>query len=257
MDPEVKKQLDLRLARGEITREVYLSLQSTMTSSAKLSKGPLSFLANAKENVFGPSEMITPTDEHPLIVGDELTLFGRHLTHKGVQIPYSDIEGVAYKADSYSVNFVPVSLTTHFNISCKSGQSIYVGTNTMIFRGRKAKLIQNAYGFLRQLTFKQRMEAYLNLLQTKGYIEIGDVRVFLNGDIEKGDLRLNLKRARQNNAFGIGTSSRWGADKTSNPDEVIVGDKGTSILSKRIVFELGDDKDVLKALLHWLSEDAA
>jgi hypothetical protein len=95
------------------------------------------------------------------------------------------------------------------------------------------------------------MAAYVHTLDTQGFIEIGKVRVYSNGDIVKGETRINLKESRRNKSFFIGTKGAYGS---RYPDEVLVGKKGTSILATRIRFQLGNDKDVLKLLLEWLAD---
>jgi hypothetical protein len=261
MDAEIEKQLGIRLVKGEISKEEYLSIRHTLEShspeneqSVSSPRGSSSILTRAKESVFGSSSTIVPSDNLPLVVDKNLSLYGKYLTHKNVQLSYAEIEGVSYSASSYTVNLVPISRSTILSIMCKGGRSICAGTTTTIFHGRIHKLVQSAYSYLRHVTFRQRMEKYLRLLEVQGYIDASDVRIFSNGDVQKGELRLNLKLARKNHAFGIGTRGGLPAQKLTNPNEVIVGETGTSILSKRIVFELGNDKDVISAILEWLSE---
>lgn len=255
MDAEVKKHLDLRLAKGEITQDEYHSLHRTLRGeNLRTENGvtdrSLAFLRHCKERYWGAGEMIVPTDEHPLDVDGDLFLFGQHLAHKGLKFRYSEIESVSYKAVSQSVNLIPTSKSTSFSIQFKGGHSISCGSSTVFVRGGKSKRIENAYAFLRQITFRERMVACIHLLESQGFIEVGKVRIYPNGDVEKGDTRINLRQSRLNKSFFIGTKGAYGS---RNPDEVLVGQKGTSIFATRIRFQLRKDKDVLKALLEWLA----
>jgi len=261
MDADIKKHLDLQLAKGQINKEEYYSLLRTIKQhetggekSPSDSRSTSSLLLKYKDKLLGPSKMVIPTDDHPIVVDEELMLFSTHLTNRELRVPYSDIVSITYKAESSTFNFVLTSMLVHFVIGLRNGQKIGRSKNSTIIRGRTIKMIQNAYAFLQQVTFRQRLDAYLHKLGDQGYIDIGNVRVFANGDIQRGDLRLNLSRARKNKVFGIGTSGRWGLSRSSDPDEVLVGETGTSVLSKRIVFALGYDKDVFKFLLDWLAK---
>ena len=195
--------------------------------------------------------MRVPTDEHPLDVDGELVLFGKHLTHRGARIPYGDIESLGYSASSQAADVAPAAQGTRLGIRLGNGQSISCGSDTALISEGNAKRIENAYAFLRQITFRKRLSARVRTLETQGFVDIDDVRIFSNGDIERGDARFNLRMSRKNNAFFIGTS---GACGIRYPDEVLVGEKGTSMSSKRIQFRLGNDKDVIKEMLEWLSK---
>jgi hypothetical protein len=252
MDNDVVKELDLRLVRGEIGRDEYLAIKRTITGNDDGSKNTVSLLARAKGLFSGPDQIPDPTDEHPLVV-DDLALFKAHLSYKGGQHGYTEIEGLFFKAHSLSINLVPVSHSTWFSIHLRGGRTIDLKFDTSFIRGKKAKLAQSAYVFLQRVTFRQRCDAYLRMLANPGYVDIGGVRLFANGDVDNGKLRLNLQWAREHNALLVGTAGGWVMNREFNPDQVIVGEKGVSVFSKRIIFELGYNKDALKAVLFWLS----
>src|SRR2546425_672724 len=105
MDPEVKRQLDLRLAKGEITRDDYLATLKTLTEGDK-NVGSSSVFSQASgafngwltrlKDPYGELSYknVEPTDETPLIVNGELSLFGSTLKFRQITLRYSDIRSL-------------------------------------------------------------------------------------------------------------------------------------------------------------------
>src|SRR5580704_16536878 len=105
MDPEAKRQLDLRLAKGEISKEEYSDTLKTLSGGSE-SAGGSSVLSKAsgvfnnwlaiQKDPFGELSYknVEPIDEAPLVVNDELSLFGTMFKFRQTSIRYTDIRSL-------------------------------------------------------------------------------------------------------------------------------------------------------------------
>jgi len=253
MDPSVKKHLDQRLVKGEISKEEYLSLLSTLSQSANSGLSSLgSVLTSVKDALFTEYQMVTPTDESPLVVNNDFSIYGTFLQHSGTRVPFSQIYAIGYKSSQERINGTLTRYEATLRILSRAGEIIKVTAN-MTFHlitkiaVKQVKLLENAYIFLNSVTFEQRLARHLAEFKVAGFIVLSgdDVRLYSNGDVQKGNLRINLTESNRKGFFQIGTSNLFAQD----PDSVIIGANGISFLSTRINFQLDVDKDVVRALL--------
>jgi hypothetical protein len=271
MDPEVKRQLDLRLAKGEITRQDYLATLKALTEGDKSAAPPSIFsMASGAFNDWLTRDPlgqysyrnVEPTDEAPLVVNDELSLFGTTLAFRQTTLRYSDIRSLAFDGLKHSVNG---SLTTYYarlRILPPSGEWMKVlgEWKHKVFgrqpRVTQVKLVENAYSFLAPLTFQQRMQRRLEDIVRNGYTDIcetqgkPEVRLFRDGFIEKEGLRISLKQAHSNSMIRLGSSNFF----HSSPDEFVFGQTGMTVLSKRITVKVWVDRDVVASIVTHLAE---
>ena len=259
MDANVKRQLDLRLAKGEISKEEYLSISQTVAQNAHSEPFSLSSLVSkVKGALFDKYQMVVPSDDTPLMVNDEFCLYSAGLVYKGRQVLYSQIISLGYQAKQEFVNGSLTAYDAKLWILPSAGGSISVSASlTHMGFGKiaqkKVKCAENAYLFLRQITFQQRLSWNLRELETKGYIDLSgpgqDVKLYRQGYIRKGDLSINLREAHQKNLIQFGTSGLF----SMSPTTVIFGQSGTTFLSRRIVVGLWIDNDVLRLIILWLA----
>jgi hypothetical protein len=278
MDPEVKRQLDLRLAKGEITREEYSATIKAMMdgdksagiSPASSSGGFSDWLARLKDPYGEFSyKNVEPTDEAPLIVNDELSLFGSTLKFRQITLRYSDIRSLSFDGLRKTINKSLSTYHARLGILPPSGEWIKIlgEWKSTAFEdvkrafGRqqsviKVKLVENAYFFLAPITFKQRMQnrldemvrnGYTNICQTKGKPE---VRLFRDGFIEKEGLRISLSQAHSEKLIKLGSS---GFLHTS-PGEFIFGQKGTGFFARNITVDVWIDRDVIASIIIHFAE---
>ena len=115
MDPEVKRQLDLRLAKGEISKEEYSDTLKTLTEGNESAGGSSVFskasgvfnnwLARQKDPYGELSyKKVEPTDEAPLVVNDELSLFGTMLKFRQTTLRYTDIQSLNFDGFRQTIN---------------------------------------------------------------------------------------------------------------------------------------------------------
>jgi hypothetical protein len=179
MDPEVKRQLDLRLAKGEITREEYSDTLKALTEGDKsagdssvfsMASGAFNNWLTKLKDPHGELSYrnVEPTDEAPLIVNDELSLFGTTLKFRQTTLRYSDIRSLSFDGLRQTIN---QGLTTYYarlGILPPSGEWIHAlgeWKHKAFFRPQNVtnvKLVENAYSFLAPLTFQQRLQRRLD-----------------------------------------------------------------------------------------------
>jgi hypothetical protein len=252
MDADVKRQIDLRLAKGEISKEEYLSALHTLTQNAGDGQFSLSSLLSKAKEFLAPAayQIVIPTDESPLVVNDEFCLYSSFFVNSGRQVSYSEIIALACAGRKEYVNGALTTYSLTFRIWLNSGDSIYVSASKEPFKNaRNVMLAENAFQFLSKITFTQRLQRKLRQFETQGFIFLGgleqDVRLFPNGDIQQGDLRINLREAHRKNMVRFGTNAIVWKD----PNTVVIGESGTTMFSRRIVFSLRADRDVESALI--------
>jgi hypothetical protein len=273
MDSEVKRQLDLRLAKGEITKEVYSDTIKTLTDSDKSASSSSVFskasgvfnnwLAKQKDphGELGYRN-VEPTDEAPLIVNDEFSLFGTTLKFRQTTLRYSDIRSLNFDGLRQTINQGLSIYWARLGILPPSGEWINVlgeWKHKAFFRPQdvtNVKRVENAYSFLAHLTFQQRLQRRLEEIVRNGYTDIcktqgkPEVRLFRDGFIEKEGLRINLIQAHSEKLINLGSS--WFLQ--SNPDAFSFGQKGTTFFPQRITVKVWIDRDVVASIITHLAE---
>jgi hypothetical protein len=271
MDQEVKRQLDLRLAKGEITREEYSETLKALMEGDKSVGGSSVFSTASKvfndwlnKDPLGEHSYknVEPTDEAPLIVNDELSLFSSTLKFRQTTLRYSDIRSLYYDGLRRTVNASLSYYCSQLGILPPSGKWIKVlGEWKPKMFGRqptviKVKLVENACSFLAPLTFQQRMQRRLEEIVRNGFIDIcktkgkPEVRLFRDGFIEKEGVRINLSQAHSKKLIQLGSSGFL----HSNPGAFVFGQTGMSVLSQRITVKVWIDRDVVASIISHLAE---
>lgn len=271
MDAEVKRQLDLRLAKGEITKEEYSETLKALTEGDKSVGGSsvLSTASKAFNNWLNKDPLgehsyknVEPTDEAPLIVNDELSLFSSTLKFRQTTLRYSDIRSLYYDGLRRTVNGSLSYYSSRLGILPPSGEwiralgewkpKVFGRSPTVI----KVKLVENACSFLAPLTFQQRMQRRLEEIARNGHLDIcktkgkPEVRLFRDGFIEKEGVRINLRQAHLEKMIQLGHSGFL----HSSPGEFIFGKTGMSFLSERIIVKVWIDRDVVASIINHLAD---
>ena len=259
---------------SEITRDEYSDTLKTLTEGDKSVGGSSVFskASGAFNDWFTKSgdpyeefsyKNVEPTDEVPLIVNDELSLFGATLKFRQTTLRYSDIRSLGFDSLRQTVNYS--SLTRYYAsiyILQPSGEWLKVfgewkpkafGRSPTVI---KVKLVENAYCFLAPLTFQQRLQRRLDEMVRNGYTDISkskgkpEVRLFRDGFIEKQGVRIRLSQAHSKKMIKLGSSSFV----HSNPGEFIFGETGMTFLSQRITVKVWIDRDVVASIINHLAE---
>jgi hypothetical protein len=191
MDPEVKRQLDLRLAKGEISKQEYFDTLKTLTEGDKNAGGSIVFSKASgwlaiQMDPHGESSYknVEPTDAAPLVVNDELSLFGTVLKFRQTTLRYTDIRSLSFDGFRQTINQGLSTYWARLGILPPSGEWIkafgefkktgHFDDIKRLFGRRESlvtnvKLVENAYYFLAPLTGL----VYLTNAQSLGDLAIG------------------------------------------------------------------------------------
>jgi len=199
-----------------------------------------------------------------LEVSDKFKLYEHHFSYKNIDHRYNEIKHIMIISQSISANFItsnacyidvwkdrvnkPISIKKH---------SDFIKTNTFKDFIKAGKLLE-------KITFEQRMNDYIKQFETNGFIEYPffkmsifqkkRVRIYPNGDIDNGKLRLNLRQAKESGVFGIGTEANFGFQySSSDPYEVMISHTGTGMFDKIMKFKVYTDNDVISSILYGLA----
>lgn len=285
MNPTAKEALDLRLARGEISEEQYRSLLKTLSTSTEGGKeGVVSALFRIGANATKAIDKLLigrdtvdyallnrdPTNEEPLEVTKNFFVYGDYLSHNGEQVRLEQIVGLSFslvETNTATTSGMPLwmSATSQLNIYLGRDKTRYIEVKVKAGHSfhNKHILMRKAYHFIAEKTASHRMDLYLKQLEQSGHITIDGAKLYRNGDVEKGGVRVNFHAARQNNVLQIGTSYDTGVllqlisgsrQSGKKPNQIIVGESGTGFFDRRVKFEVDRDHDVLFRIIHYLSE---
>lgn len=259
IDPEVKRTLDLRLAKGELDARQYQDLLKTLGDRveaipvAKIQSGDL------------------------LAEIDDLQIFSTHVQVASRRKTFDEVRRVGGGSNTFSINLVPATKNTWISIAFTNGDSYYMDEDRTLFGRDRHKKIAQCVSVLRQITFKSRLAALATATNETGAIQIGtesnetyilvgalvDVMskprlspIFLSkaGQITNGVLSLDLKRCRAEGVLELGIERI-----NKHAPGQIYACYHRSLLeksrNKALKFYLGGeyDTDVVLALLDWFA----
>lgn len=121
IDPEVKKQLDLRLASGEICEEEYTKLLTKITEAASNKTNEKQSLKNSiwqhivskHDSIFGSNKFKVPSNDDPLHVTNDFIIYGTFIVFEQEKIHLKNIYSLTYDYSSITVNLLPVNKTIY------------------------------------------------------------------------------------------------------------------------------------------------
>jgi hypothetical protein len=247
MDSDVKKALDLRLARGEISEADYLRLQSRLADST----------------VAKPLHGI---EERPLLsLDNELLIFSDHLVVAGRRKNYADVISVSGGGSTFTLNAMPVTKQSSITIKFIDGSSYYQDEDRTVFGSSRHKIIRSAVASLRKATFSHRYVHAASRLEKIGQMEIGfqllgglivpkihPVMLTKEGVILGKDISLELRRCRREGVLELGIERA----NTTDPSAVYASyAKSLMELGRRqaLKFNVVEDTDVSLGLIRSLA----
>ena len=236
MDSEVKRVIDLRLARGEISKAEYDELTKVLLTAAP---------------IIPPSELLVALAE------DGLRLFSDHLTIKEHRFSYSDVLELEFTKYKNTANFIPICRHTAVGFRVVNGPRFYAGELTRFSKGKRAPIIETAYAILRDKSAPSRLAYYLQQVRSNQGLQLGGIKVSRNGDIENKDTRLNLRRARLSGSISWGIVRSYGlinfGGRTveTNPYGVTIEEHSPK---RRLEFSIQYDYDVIRDVLIMLAD---
>jgi hypothetical protein len=208
----------------------------------------------------GPSQ----AENEKFEASDTFKMYDNYFTYKNITHYYKDIKHLYVEVSNTSINFLSTNGVNIHIWKDKVGKHLHIHKTTALFRTQQYKNFVAAGRALQEITFDQRKDEYMKELDSNGFISYPPVKfgifrgaklkIWPNGDIDNGKLRLNLIEAKKNGILGAGTDVNLGTYNTHDPYEVWISHTGAGVFDKKIKFKAHIDNDVILSLLTALSK---
>lgn len=259
LDPDVRRTLDLRLARGEVTVDEYRHL-----------------IAEIQAGVGAPHKPDLP--ERLIAEVDELRVYSKHIEVAGRNKSFEDVASVDGGSTTLSLNLAPASKHSWISVKFTNGDSYYMDEDRTVFGREHHRKICECVAALRKVTFFARYNRLCNHLSGYGKARVGtevndaytivgviaeavsrsrpsDINLTIDGSITNGVLVLDLKLCRSHGILELGIER---ANKRAPGEVYACHERSILEKSKRSALKFfagGDyDTDVVLALLDWLAD---
>lgn len=244
MHDDVKRELDLRLVRGELTRDEYRDILATIGGPTSTSNEvPPSAAKQAPQSV-SPQKIIEACG---------LTVFNSHFEFSGKRYEYRLVKDVAVQGSSLSINLIPISRQALVIISFENDNppSICVSHDSTFMQHITSRL-RKAGAEVADLSFPWRYQRLATELLAEGRIQIAkDVYLSVEGTIESPGHTFSISEAANKGALLLGTFYKnWSGRATeSKPSEVFIGSETSRRQGNSLRFEILFNVDVTLAVL--------
>jgi len=253
VDPEVKRRLDLRLAAGEIDVGEYNRLMGVVSGGTRVTPQPHPAPSAEPVSHFSDSSP-TEIDRHTAVGG---TL----LVHRGRTIPFTEIRHVETSqfTDTFIVMVLPVNTQgASLSVVLRNGNTIKARAASMYFKTNRMKLVARAAEHVRVSTFHSRYEMYLGELERTGHISCGNTHIKLDGNVEQGRKRIDMRLAYRSGTFTLGVAweSMNARNRKYDPHKIGVSEKkdASHWTQKKIVFRPKWDIDAIWAIMQAIAK---
>lgn len=234
----------------------------SLNSITDFTKSTFGNLKRLKEDTYGKGEIMTPTNDSPLILENKFVLYPDHIRVNGEKYDFDNITRVINK---YSVETFNGATTRYSRVEISFSDFDEKNMNFILnydnsgsllnLKIKNVKICRSIGVYLEKITFENRLKLYLNEL-SKGRIDyINDVIIHHDGYISRKNTKLNLKTSNKNNQLWIGLKKGSLAHTGSvNPYEIrIKENKG--IFEPKIQFEAIMDYDVIVYIIESFVND--
>jgi len=248
----------------------WLEKDSSIISFFKAAKNTiaLKLSASGKEN---NDHLYTPTFEKPLIIKG-LNAYPDRLEFENRIILLSNIEVIQFQASTLTYNFSTTStlkLIIHgaFQNDKKFDKVVLASSFEKSIVGyelskKESEQIMFLSNYISSVTFENRLNTYIDLLDGQGLFQYGGYFFYKNGDVLKSlnKVILNLKIENANQTIRLGSS--WAGMKSSNdnPYEFVIlsGLPRVRILGmetgNKLKIMTDKNHDVFLTLMHYFME---
>ena len=200
-----------------------------------------------------------PTDSQPHELKRTL-FYSEYLVYKNQKIDYNDIHAISTKYQKKTTNeiFIDINITFRIyydNFESSEGSYIDLSYKSEILGWRKREITLILMNFIKNKTFKKRLENYLFEVKSKGYFNYHTGKIFNNGDIFSKDkfiANLYEENKKGNVWFGVAFSSLLGRNKLSDPYLIRIknAQKDAKLFQKKdFDFDTEYNKDVFDVLI--------
>lgn len=201
----------------------------------------------------------------PYKVDDDFTLYDDHIIYKRKNLNFLDVKSMSLTWAQATSNFIKLYDQFDLNISFDNNELVRYYNDKCNSKGDVIERYQLAFQYISEKTFKIRMDKIVNQIIQTGYISIPktevkifgknvitNVKIYGDGFVIHENIKINLK---YNCNIGKGLSSRYGADRFSNPNFISIRSfTPENKIIDTIEFDLVDNRDCYIALLKWLVE---
>lgn len=270
IDPDVKRELDHRLARGTIGLQEYRQLLAEIGGEPRAA-------APATQSRFGALV-------HQV---DDLFLYERGLIVAGREKTFEDIARVSGGSTELSVNVVARTRRSSLSIAFRNGDSYYIDEDRAYLGTKRHEAIARAVSFLKQQSFPLRIRRFMRELADAGELKVGwetknpfpdllfgavkaaanivrgtpprgSVYLSADGHLRSPVTRLRIRDCREKGVLELGVSR---ANFYSSGDVYAIETKplmATEDRSRAIWFTVQHDagEDVVMSVLDWFARGA-
>jgi hypothetical protein len=186
---------------------------------------------------------------------DEKNWFGHEaFAHSGSVYAVADIRSLRYEAANSTYNFIPMSHGATMWFVLSDGDELRFNYTSTLVAGRKVKNTAEAFNYIAQRTFQQRLRKYVLLLETQGWFEYHGCRITAEGDVVRGKTRINLADAALAGRVELGRYSWTPRFQYYTPDEFWAYEPGKKWFPKSVRVDLKEDRDAVLAIVSHFCE---
>jgi hypothetical protein len=252
MSEEAKEKLKLRLASGEIGAVEYFQLLSIILDQDKsLTQKPQTY-----------STTIVAEHKGHALYNDKI------VSSDGTIYLINQVDSIITTNFKQTINFIPIWKYTGFTCYFYNGKSFSLIETKTLFAGASHNSIANFCMKVSQLSFNSRMEIIFQKIKSKGrYLIRGSqdsCSITIDGKIEQGKKKIDLKEARKSGFFCIGSKEISGITGVTysshryDPNEIIVSSYSSNngrIPKDSIRCSPSANNDVIISFINWFSTD--
>lgn len=176
---------------------------------------------------------------------------------------YDEVIGLLFKKANTSINFGKIST---IDLHIKTSENIFGARCVISKKDDPTDEFDEAIRYLDKITFNNRAHFYLNQLTKNGCFtyeyrtELGlksSIKIFSDGYIQKGNKKINLKKARKNGILKFGAEWYWGANYSINPHEVVISEKKVKYAMQLRTLRIFTDWDsaIIQSIIGQLAEE--
>lgn len=193
--------------------------------------------------------------EEPAVKIDASNWFGHEtFAHEGSVYQVSDVEVIIDLSAKHSLNYIP-SYLGDLTLCLVGGKCLRYRGQSTFEKTRHVSAIGEALGYMQERTWQQRLIPYIRDLQSQGWVQYRDHRIYANGDITLRNKTVNIADAAIGGEVWFGVRSEGLRSSGYDPNLVYIHHKERGPHYKESMrVRLYENADVLLALLRQLAQ---
>ena len=242
MQEDLISILKKRLAKGEISIGEYNELSSILAN-------------DIRQKASTPTINESSFQDKPVILIDEKNWFGNAtFAHQGNIHHIEEIIALRSRQQTQTLNFAPSHLAG-FDLTLNVGSVLNYFAMSIFVKTNKVNILNEAYDFIRKITFTQRVNQYLRQIEDKGSFQYHDYFIYGNGEIKHKNKMVNIAESALQNNVEFGRKSSVNLSSYYTPDEIWIFNKiPGKFFKQHILIKTKENRDVIYAILIKLAE---